>query len=460
MNTPANKASPNANAKEAPLTHHDLMEDEELLDTKNTPGAAVGNINWLIITTLSMTVIYLLVWSSIGVLDIITVTEGEVVPSSSIKSIQHLEGGIVRAIAVREGEIVSKGQLLVELESTSRGADVNELKSRLIGLEVELIRLKAQSKWQKKLVFPDRIASKHPKLIRDAKRFFQVRRQRLDNEVAEMRENIAERKGEKREIIARLSSNRKNYKLLQEQLEISKDLLKDQLVSRLKHLSLLREDNKLQSSIQEDSAAIDRVNAMIRKIELEIGGVKAQYVEEAQGESEKKTQSFKELTYRIRKYDDSLSRTILRAPEKGIVKSINVSTIGGVIRAGETVLDIVPVDGTLIIEGSLSPQDIGHVRPGQGGFIKLASSEAIRYGKLDVEVIHISPDTIEDSPDGMPYYKVRLKTERDYFESGGRVYHLVPGVQVSVSIRTGERHVLDYFLEPFLMGMDNALKER
>ncbi len=141
------------------------------------------------------------------------------------------------------------------------------------------------------------------------------------------------------------------------------------------------------------------------------------------------------------------------------MKSLYVATIGGVVAPGATVADVVPAGDKLIIEAQLPTQDIGYVRPGQKALVMLASSDAIRFGSLKGNVVHVSPDAIENN-DGVPFYRVRITTERDFFERNGVKYRLVPGVQVMCSIRTGQRSVLAYLTDPFLGSFQTALRER
>jgi adhesin transport system membrane fusion protein len=161
----------------------------------------------------------------------------------------------------------------------------------------------------------------------------------------------------------------------------------------------------------------------------------------------------------MEKLKDSLKRTILRAPVNGTVKTLNVHTIGGVIRPSEAVIELVPAGDMLLIEVKLPPQDVGFVQVGQIAQIRLASADSTKLGRLDGKVIHISPDSIV-ADDGMAYYKVRIETEKNFFERNELKYFLSPGVQVSAGIVTGERTVFEYLFEPFLGGMERALRER
>lgn len=169
--------------------------------------------------------------------------------------------------------------------------------------------------------------------------------------------------------------------------------------------------------------------------------------------------TFGELTQRMQKFKDSLQRTVVRSPVDGTIKSLYVFTVGGVLRPGDPIADIVPAGDRLIIEAKLPTSDIGYIEEGQTAVIKLASADAMRFGGLDGNVINISPDTLV-TPDGMPFYKVRIETEDDHFQRGSQKYNLFPGMQVMANIQTGQRTVLEYVLAPLLNSMDDAMQER
>jgi len=187
--------------------------------------------------------------------------------------------------------------------------------------------------------------------------------------------------------------------------------------------------------------------------------IRASFREEAQTELDKVTREMDELTQRLRKVDDNLDQTKLRAPVDGFIKTLYVVSVGGVVRAGATVADIVPADDRLIIEAQLATQDIGYVRAGQAAKVKLASADAAKFGDLPGTVDRVSPDTLL-TEDGRPYYKVRIITEKSYFEDGKLQYDLFPSKQVATSIQTGSRTIMEYILDPLIGLMHDALRER
>ena len=165
------------------------------------------------------------------------------------------------------------------------------------------------------------------------------------------------------------------------------------------------------------------------------------------------------MSQREQKFDDNLARTILRSPVDGVIKTLYITTVGGVLRAGQTVVDVVPVDDRLIVEAKLQTQDIGYVKAGQSALIKLTSADALRFGGMDGIVTNVSPDTLINEQ-GTPYYKVRIETINDRFQRGDLQYRLFPGMQVIASIRTGDRTVIEYLIDPFLNTISGAMGER
>jgi len=398
-------------------------------------------------------------WSYYAELDVVSNATGSVAPSSSVKSVQHLEGGIVREILVKEGEEVRRGQPLVELESTASVADVEELRVRLNALTLDVALYEAEIKGADAIAIPEAVRQAHPQLAAKAIGMFETRRGRMLNQIRAQKEAISQREHEIREVRARKVNAQRNLKLVQEQIGISEKLLKRDLTNRMLHLNYLKERADLRGRIDEASAVLPRLRAAAEEAKSNLHIVSASFREEAQQKLDEASRSRDELSQRLKKFEDSLKRTVLRAPVDGIVKTVYVFTRGGVVQPGRTVLDIVPKGDRLIIEAQLPTQDIGYVQPGQAVKVKLASADAARFQDLAGEVVTVSPDTLV-TEQGVPYYKVRIATQRTYFEDGALRYSLFPGMQVICAIQTGTRRVFQYILDPLIGRMGDALRER
>ncbi len=399
-----------------------------------------------------------LYWAWHGQLDVFSIASGEVIPSGQIKKVQHLEGGIVKEILVKEGELVKKGQQMIVLAKTSSGADVDELSIRLLGLRVDIARLKAIAESKKRPKFPSDIVKDSPSLIRQAEKLFNAEQQKYLNDLAIQRNLLAQREQDYKQIKVRLGNAKNNLKFIDQQVKISEDLLKEELTDKYTHLDLLREHTALKSLIEEDTVAVERVNSGIKEAKSVLRGLTHSYKGAAREQLEKKRQEYSELSRRLSKYSDQLQRTIMLAPVDGIIKSMYVYAAGEVVKAGNTVAEIVPEGVTLIVEAFLPPGYIGYLKPNQSALIMLSSSDAARFEKLKGRVIQISPDTFTGK-DGYSYYKVQIEPESEYFQGRNVRYQLKAGVQVNANIVIGKRSVLAYFLEPFLGSFSSALAE-
>jgi adhesin transport system membrane fusion protein len=399
------------------------------------------------------------VWSAVSTLDIVANAAGEVIPSSQVKTVQHLEGGIVREIAVLEGQKVETGQPLVVLEPTVSGAEVAELRIRLRALETDIAQFEALAAGADAPTFSDTLVAEHPTLAQQAGDRFRTRRSKHENDVAKQEQTIEQRRQQIAEISQRITGSEKSLALVDEQISMSEQLLAKNLVNRFRHLDLLKEGRTLKSQVESDRAQLLRARSAFDEAEAELGRIRATFADEVQQSLEEARLGFRELSERVRKFEDSLERTVVRSPVDGVVKTLNVVTVGGVLKPGENVADIVPLGDKLIVEAKLKTQDIGYVAVGQPAVIKLASSDAVRFGQLDGTVAEVSPDTLIND-DGVPFYRVRIELPRAFFEKSGERYALFPGMQVAASILTGERTVMNYILDPLLHRMGGAFQER
>ena len=435
------------------------MNDDSLISQEPMPIAGAGrSTHWLLALCVT-TCLAFFIWASVFTLDIVSLASGEVIPSSQIKSVQHLEGGIIRKISIREGEQVKSGQELIVLEPTQSGADVGEIRVRLLSLRAEIVRLEAEVSGADAPTFKADLIANNPRMAKQTLARFNSRKKSLQSRIDSQSETVAQRGQEIKEISARIKNLNQNLALMKEQISISEELLKEDLTNRYNHLDLLKEASGIQGRVEEDSSALHRARSALKKAEANMDGIVTAFREESGMQLEEARLSFNELSQREQKFDDNLARTILRSPVDGVIKTLYITTVGGVLRAGQTVIDVVPVDDRLVVEAKLQTQDIGYVKAGQSALIKLNSADALRFGGMDGTVTNVSPDTII-TEQGAPYYKVRIETANDRFQRGDLQYRLFPGMQVIASIRTGDRTVIEYLTDPFFNTMSGALGER
>ena len=430
-----------------------------LYDPEFRPSEEIGRSSHVMLALCFFMVIAFSVWASNSMLDISSMALGAVAPSSQVKTVQHLEGGIVLEILAHAGDEVKIGQPLVVLEATASAADVAELQVRLTALQGDISRLDALFKGLNEPIYTQDLLENHLVIVSQSRQRFKAQARRHESEIDKQRETVAQREQEIAEIASRIKSNRASLSLIKEQIAISFKLLEKALTNNFKHLDLVKEKIKLVGDVETGQLSLARARAAKKEAEAQLFAMQSIFMDDNQSALDEARRTYNELYQRIQKYEDSLDRTVVRSPVNGIVKVLHLATIGGVVRPGDAIADIVPGGDRLIVDAELPTQDIGYVSVGQAATIKLTSADAARFGNLYGKVVHVSPDTLENS-EGQPYYKVRIETEKAYFERGLLRYNLFPGMQVMASIQTGKRTVIQYIFDPILGNMGNAMQER
>ena len=398
-------------------------------------------------------------WAYWGHLDVVSVAPGVVVPESSIKRVQHLEGGIVQTVLIEPGQRVSAGQSLILLDALRNETEVAELQSRVEGLLIRIQRLRTEFLESSELTFDPVLQERQPLLVREANTLFRARTERLAGQIRVQQTLLEQHRQRGVEIDARLAANQRVLGFLRQQVEMSERLLQDNLSNRMNHLDLLKELARVEGQIAEDRALREQVRSAIQEAQDQQALLREQFREQAQQELDEAQHSLGALEQRLRKEQDSLARTDVRAPVDGTVKTLHVTTPGEVIAPGGLVAELVPQDDRLVVDARLSPADIGYVNLEQTVRVRMASAEGFRFDPLEGAVEHIGPDTLQDEH-GNPYYQIRIGLTDDHFRRGTQIYPIFPGMLVEGSILTGSRSILNYLLQPLLEVRGQALRER
>ena len=359
----------------------------------------------------------LLVWAYFAPLEEIAAGNGKIIPSSRAQMIQSLEGGILSELLVQEGDIVEGGQKLAVLDDTRFRASYGELDSKILSLEAAAARLHSQMNGTD-LVFPDSVKGEKDLMDRE-QRLFDSQRDTLN---------------------ANLSSLKESYALTSRELKLTEPLVAKGAASEVEVIRLRQQVVELDRKMKE---------------------LENQFQVTAR-ESYSKTMA--ELDSQVKLNVgrmDQLARTIITAPVRGIVKDIDVTTVGGVIAPGGTIMEIVPIEEQLVVEARVNPRDIAFIRPGMVAAVKLTAYDYSIYGGLWGKVERISPDTLVDEVDKrIIYYRVYVKTDNSSLKTPDGIEHpIIPGMVASVEFRTGTKTVLEYLIKP-LNKMGEALRER
>lgn len=421
---------------------------------KRRPQRGWGAVSLAIILALVAAVI----WASVTKLDEVAVAMGEVVPQGQTKVIQHLEGGIVRELAVREGASVKAGDALLRLSLGAGPVNRAELLVRRDGLALRRARLAAEASGED-ILFPADAAGRQPQLAASERAAYDGRKRELATARSVLSEQLSQRGSEILELQARATALAGELRISREKLQISTDLLKDGLTSRLDHLDAQREVGRITGERRRTAAQIETANAARAEAAArlrELGEKFASQVRDELGTVEIDLRRADEL---MAEATEQKGRTEIRSPIDGTVKNLRYNTIGGVVRPGDAIMEIVPERDRLVIEARLDPADRGYVRVGQPAVVKLSTYDFVRYGGLEGRVVRIAPDT-DNSNTGRTFFRVIVETDRTWLGTEQGALPISPGMEATVDIRTGRRTVIDYLLRPILKLRSEAFRER
>lgn len=358
-----------------------------------------------------------LIWAYFAELDEVAHGNGKVIPTSREQVIQSLEGGIVAKLYVAEGDVVEANQVLAQLDPTINESNVEETAAKYRASLAAASRLKAETE-QRELRFPPELSG-FPELVASETKLYQERRTSLSQSVAGLRQQLA---------------------LLSREIKITAPLAAVGAASSMDVLKLKRQRSEL---------------------EMQLSELTAKFLVDAREQLAKAEAEVAMLSSAMRGRRDTLTRTKIRSPVRGIIKDIEVSTVGGVIPPNGRLMHIVPIDDKLLIEARISPRDIAYIHHGQASKVKITAYDYSIYGTLGGKVVTISPDTIQDKvkPDNY-YYHVFIRTDVDYLKNKkGVKMSITPGMVATVDIKTGRKSVLDYIIKPFNK-VNEALRER
>ncbi len=390
----------------------------------------------LLLTTLTM-VVFALLWAALAVLDEVKRGNGRVVPSRQMQVVQSLEGGIVDTISVQEGEIVDAGQLLMRINDTTFASQFGEIRERRGAMAARVARLEAETRGLTTLVFPEEVSKDASRAAEAEQSVFETRSRKLTQEI-----NILAQQE------TRLTEN---LQLLNREVELTRKLFGQRVVPEIEMLRLERQASELRGQLAEVQSRMTTAKTTFRS--------------QADEDLAKSRADLAVLDENIRSAQDRVRRTELKSPVRGIINKVNVTTIGAVVQPGVSLIEIVPLDDSLLVEGRIRPQDIAFIRPNQDAVVKITAYDSSVYGSLKGKVERISADTIIDEKGdkaerGETYYRVMVRTEKNYLGQADHPLPIIPGMVGTVEVLTGSKSVLSYIAKPIRILRDEAMRER
>lgn len=397
----------------------------------------------------------LIVWASVAEVDEVTRGEARVVPTSQVQVVQSVDGGVVENIAIREGQVVEPGQVLMSIDSTRFVSSAQESRASQQALRAKMLRLRALTQGTA-FQPPAELMREAPEIVAQETRLYEARRAEISAQIAISQNQLTQRQQELNEVIARRDQARRSLDLVTREYNATRPMVATGAVSEVEVLRLEREIARLRGDVEQATAQLSRVRASIEEAQRKIDEVQLSSRSQMSAELSETMARLNALAQGGKALDDKVKYAEIKSPVRGTVKRLLVNTRGAVVQPGKEVVEIVPLDDSLILEARILPKDIAFLRPGLPATVKFTAYDAAIYGTLDAEIVNIGADTVLDEK-GNAFYVVRMRTLKS---SLGPNLPIIPGMVAQVDMLTGKKTVLAYLLKPVLRAKENALTER
>lgn len=396
------------------------------------------------------------VWAAVTPIGEVATASGDVVPTGSVRRIQHLEGGIVSAVRVREGETVEPGQVLFELDGAGILPELQQLRTRLAALTLQQAQLAA---YRSGAAAPDgqdgafgRLATAQNDLLRDKRAAFEAQGVLLG-------EQLQQRRAELASIRSQTATANDQFRIVSEQVSTRQGLVEKGLSPRMNLLDLQRDQARVRSQMAEIEGQIARAERSVAEAEARMPDLVARTNREIAEDSAKVEGELAETREAVARAEDRVRRLTVRSPVRGVVKGLQTEALGGVVAPGSTLTEIIPSGVAPLVEARVQPRDIGFVRVGQAVDVKVMAYDYTRFGAATGRIETISATTFQDEK-GTPYYRARISLASDRLSADPARTLITPGMTVIADIQTGSKTVLSYLLKPIVRATSEALRER
>lgn len=399
----------------------------------------------------------LFIWFSVAPIQELIIAQGQVMPISQIKTLHHLEGGLVKTVHVAEGDIVSKKDVLVTLSAASTGQDLKQLKIRQAHLTLSKIRLTALiagkepdfSKW----------ANRYPDLVRDERTLYQSARKKLKKEILILQSKLLQRRSEIDAAQHETEAHADHVRLLQDKVTHKEALFQKQLTTRDDFTEAKTDLQMAKGRKILSQGKLAQAKLLFSEAEIKLEEAQAAARNTYSESHSRVARELAELEETMLKFKDRVTRLEITSPFNGIVQQLVPRAPGEVIKPGELVANIVPLDDDMVVQTQISPADIAQVEVGDDVKVKVSAYDPNIFGKLNGKVKKISASTLQ-AKEGAPYYKAYIHLEKKYFKKSGTKYYLLPGMEVQAEIITGAKSLMKYLFKPVYNSLDKAFVEK
>ncbi len=416
----------------------------------------------LILGLCALMIVAFVAWAAFADIDEIARGEGKVIPVSKTQIVQSSEPGIVQQINVNLGQVVHKGDILVQLDNTTTVSTLGEsvAKARALGAKVERLALEEAGAFDAQFVCPADILATAKTVCDNEEKLFEADRASYKNKLDVLNQRLKQHQNELDEAHANIDRLTQNIEGAQKQYDLLKPLGEKKLVAQTEVLKVQRDLVDLQGQLKVYVESLDRLQAAVNEATLQVADLGLQLRQQALTDKGQALSELSVVDETIRGASDRVKHTDIRSPVDGIVNTLEVNTIGAYVDAGKVIAGVVPTADTLLIEAKISPRDVAFVRIDQPAVIKISAYDFSIFGALDGKVVNVSADSLVEKDKNETYYLVRIKTDKSALERDGKHYPIIPGMVASAEIMTGRKTILAYLMKPINKARSEALTER
>lgn len=398
-------------------------------------------------------------WMSFAPLDISVNAVGAVVPSSRLQQIQSMEGGILQALNVREGAVVKKGDVLAIVQNLQFNAEQGEAQQGLWGAQAAIARLDAEAR-NAAPNFPPELEKNAPDLVREQRNLWQTRRQERENTLETLSRQVTQRQQELAEARARHQAISESIGPARETLAIEERLAANGAGAKADLLNAQQRYSSQKGELETTRIAIGRIQAAVAEAQARLSETRSRFFAEISKEKSEAELRAAQIGEQLTGRNDRVARREMRAPMDGVVNRLLVNTVGGVVKAGETIMEVVPAEDRLLITAKVKPSDIAFLKPGQDARIRVTAYDSSIFGSLPGKVVRVGADAVVDGEKKETYFEVLLEAEKNYLGDPAEHLTISPGMAADASIQTGKRTMMEYMLKPIVKTLDKSLRER
>ena len=433
------------------------VEDFETL-VRDMRGRSSIRSSLLLLAIISMIIVGLL-WASVTELEEVTRGNGRIVPPSNIQVVQSVETGVLTALHAREGDIVEEGALLMELDRTMLTSQYAQELQRARALQSRISRLEAEIAGHDVLDLPPDLISASIAVARTEIALFEARRAELAAEIDVLERQRIQSQQQRVEGEIEVTSAKSAMEMIDQEIAMMRPLVERQMEPETTLLDLSRQRSDVDGRLARSEAALVRYGASLDEIDDQIAALRARFRSQALNDLALANAELAELETRLPALEQRVARSEIRAPVRGVVNQINLTTIGGVAQAGEPMVEIVPLDDTVLVEAYIRPSDIAFLYPGQPVKVKITAYDYSRYGGLEGEIVRIGADAVQRPDRDEQAFVVEIRTSSNIPDADERVVEITPGMVAEVDILAGSRTVLEYLTTPIVRVKDRAFRE-